>query len=605
MTPIKFLSEVFKLQAQEGCYFFLSTKPKTGRGWKDHAFKWPIKRSKLKAFFQKYPDVNYHLYFCPLPFSSNKRRKDLVIGSRLLWADLDGANPRIITPIPSIAWETSPKRFACLWQLRKFHKIEEIESVNRDITYATGADKAGWDLTQVLRIPGTINLKYDTKPKGKLLWWNDKKFSIKDMPKFSTSLDYKSTLKRVKGKIKPSTMKLLKTKIITQGKRSDIIWRLNNELQEQGLNEDEVYVLIQHSKWNKFAGRHDEERQLRREIKKVSAKQPSAEEQIRKEYEDEPFAINMSTVEKEAINWLWEPYIAQGKITILEGDPGTGKSYLTLAIAAAISNGKRLPEQHKPISGKTLLLSGEDGPADTIRPRLDAVGADVGEIWAINQPVVMDDEGVEEIEEQINKIKPKLVIVDPLNTYLADVDTHKASETRVAMHRIYKLAERTGVAILCIRHFTKSSREKSLYRGQGSIEMAAVARSIIQVGRNPNDDDGRAMCHIKNNIGPLGPTIGWDFRFPSDRPFKWTGLSELTVEDIMNAKSEGIGHSGRAEAKRFLIEHVNNRPILLDELLGMGEAVGINKKKMLGLRSELEIKQTRKNNDRYWSRPNQ
>ncbi len=603
MVPIKFVLEVFTLQAQDNCYFFLSTKPITGKGWRDHAFKWPVKRSKLKAFFKKYSDINYHLYFCPLPFSGNKRRRDLVIGSSLLWADLDEANPRTIIPIPSIAWETSPGRYSCLWRLKKFYNCKEIEEVNRNVTYVTGADKAGWDLTQVLRIPGTINLKYDTKPRSKFLWWNDKKFSIKDMPKFISTPDYKKTLKKVKGKIKPSTMKLLKTKVVTEGKRSDVIWRLNNELHEQGLNGDEVYVLIKNSNWNKFAGRHDEERQLRREIEKVGAKQPSAKEQLRKEYEDEDFSVKISTIKREMVHWLWYPYIARGKVTLLEGDPGVGKSYLTLAIASALSNSQLLPEQPKSLIGKTLLLSGEDGPGDTIRPRLEEVGANLDNIWVVNHPVIFDEDGCEEIEEAIIKIKPKLVIVDPLNTYLADVDTHKASETRVAMHRVLKLAERTSVAMVCIRHFTKSSRDKSLYRGQGSIELAAVARSIIQVGRDPHDDDGRAMCHIKNNLGPLGKAIGFEFSFPSNRPFKWTGLSNLTVEDIMNAKSEGVGHSSRAEATKFLIENVNSRPIHLDELLGMGEAVGIDRKKILGLRRELKIKQTRKNNDRYWSRP--
>src|SRR5690606_35160657 len=125
-----------------------------------------------------------------------------------------------------------------------------------------------------------------------------------------------------------------------------------------------------------------------------------------------PMFVNMSDIEPQAVTFLWGPYMPFGKVTMLEGDPGLGKSWLTMCLAAAVSRGRELPGQSEPIKGRVLIMSAEDGLADTIRPRLDALKANVNKIRALSSPVVFDETGIIDIEAEIEMYKPKLVIVD-------------------------------------------------------------------------------------------------------------------------------------------------------------------------------------------------
>src|SRR5205085_12252403 len=141
--------------------------------------------------------------------------------------------------------------------------------------------------------------------------------------------------------------------------------------------------------------------------------------------------VRMADVATEFVRWLWHPYIPLGKITILEGDPGLGKSWLTCAIAAAVSCGRGLPGTDSFEPGNVLMLSAEDGLADTLRPRLDAVGADVSRVFALAEPITFDTPGLIRLEAAIIEHKPSLVIIDPLFAFTgAKTDIHRANECR-------------------------------------------------------------------------------------------------------------------------------------------------------------------------------
>lgn len=603
MTPIKFLKKVWSLQAKRGYYFCISTKKYSSGRWQDHFLGWPIKAIEIKRLLAKFSDSEYHLYFCPLPFRKPKRDRELVTGSRLLWADLDESNPRSIDPVPQIAWQSSPGRYSALWILSEFHTATEIEPVNKAMTYNVKADKAGWDLTQVLRIPGTRNLKYKKKPRGKLLWFKDNIYDISDIPSHTETLDSSDVLKRLKKKIGRATLRLLTAKHATQGKRSDILWRLENELAGRGLSADEIYALIQASVWNKFRGRRDEERQLRREIGKACDRQQEPDEEPRGNNVTHygRGLIRMRDVKAEIVSWVWYPYIPRGKVTLIEGDPGLGKSWLTLAIATCISLRKRLPQQQRAIGGNVLLMSAEDGLADTIRPRLDQMSADVKKVYAYPDPIVLDEDGIEEIEEQITELRPTLVVIDPLVAYMgSDLDLHKANQTRTLMAALGRLAEQYNVAIIAIRHLTKGSRDKSIYRGLGSIDLTGAARSVLMIGRDPEDDNGRVLIHIKCNLAPLGPAIGYELRPGVRKPFKWLGKSNLTVADILEAKAEGSGHSERQIAEEFVAETLERGIISHDELIRDSEARGIHKTAIRKACKTLKAKKVRKRGEWYW-----
>jgi hypothetical protein len=196
-------------------------------------------------------------------------------------------------------------------------------------------------------------------------------------------------------------------------------------------------------------------------------------------------AIRMADVEPEPVEWLWHPYIPLGKLTSVEGDPGVGKSWLTMALGAQVSRGAKLPGASRIAEpGAVLLLTAEDGPGDTLRPRLDTLGADVSRIHAITEPLAFTPEGTARLKAEITRLGAVLVIIDPIVAYLPDrTDMNNASAVRPVLARLARVAEETGAAILFVRHLSKGAKDKPMYRGLGSIDFTATCRSVL-MGRH-------------------------------------------------------------------------------------------------------------------------
>lgn len=616
MTPTKFLLDIWKYQAQPNSFFCISTKKVDSDrpAWRDHFLQWPVSVQKVKALLRRFPDTKYHVYFCPNPFREPIRRREFVLGSSLLWADLDESHPQQCDPIPQIAWESSPGRFAALWILNKFHTALEIEPVNRGLTYHAKADKAGWDLTQVLRIPGLRNCKYPEKPRAQLLWMHNNEYTLSKIPLGVEERDPIQVLRNHRKKMRSSTYRLLTQRHATVGKRSEVIWRLENELTEQGLDRNEVFSLIKGSVWNKFRGRRDEDRQLRRELDKVSArKEPpavvrAAEDDFQKErkkkapQEMKEGLLRLDTVEPESVRWLWYPYLPRGKLVIVEGDPGLGKSWLTAALSHHIASRKRFPKAKKLVGGSVLMMSAEDGIADTIRPRFDNLGADVSKVWLPSEYFTLDEAGLDILEEYLEEVKPTLTIIDPLVAYMGSgVDLHKANETREVMAALASLAEEYSTTILCVRHLRKGTADKSIYRGMGSIDLTAAARSVLLVGKDPNDEDARAIVHIKSNLGPLGPTLRYELRPSKTRSFRWAGTTDLTADQMLKNTKEA-GRSERTLAREFLKKTVNRSPKPMEDIVREAEARGISENTLIKLRREEEINVIKISGKIHWVR---
>lgn len=261
--------------------------------------------------------------------------------------------------------------------------------------------------------------------------------------------------------------------------------------------------------------------------------------------------VCMADVEPEQVSWLWHPYIAIGKLTILEGDPGLGKSWLTCAIACAVTHGRGLPDAEQFKAGNVLMLSAEDGLGDTLRPRLDAVGADVRRIFALNQQLTFDTAGLLRLEAAIIEHAPVLVIIDPLFAFTGGkVDIHRANECRAISAPLATIAERHGCAMLAVRHLGKSrGGGHALNAGIGSIDFTAAARGVLLVGRDPDDEQKRAVVQTKNNLAPHGEAIGYKLE---GNQFYWTGASDLTAGRILAAVSDEGERSTLTEAVDFL-----------------------------------------------------
>jgi RecA-family ATPase len=202
----------------------------------------------------------------------------------------------------------------------------------------------------------------------------------------------------------------------------------------------------------------------------------------------------LSSVEPEEVSWLWPSWLALGKLALVDGDPGLGKSATTLDLAARVSAGKAFPDGSPCEPGGVVLLTAEDGLADTIRPRLDAAGADTSKILSL--ATVTDENGHERLlsipedlgllEKGIRRVEARLVVVDPLMAFLSgETNSHRDQDVRRALAPLARLAERTGACVLVIRHLNKAAANNPLYRGGGSIGIIGAARMAFVVGKDP------------------------------------------------------------------------------------------------------------------------
>lgn len=259
----------------------------------------------------------------------------------------------------------------------------------------------------------------------------------------------------------------------------------------------------------------------------------------------------MADVATETVRWLWYPYIALGKLTLLEGDPGLGKSWLTCALASAVTRGRGLPGAEPFEPGNVLMLSAEDGLEDTLRPRLDAVRADVSRVYALAEPLTFDTPGLLRLEAAILDYSPVLVIVDPLFAFTGGkVDIHRANECRAISAPLAAIAQRTGCALVAIRHLGKSrGGGHALNAGIGSIDFTAAARSVLLVGKDPDEPMKRAIVQIKNNLAPHGEAVGYTL---DAEQFCWTGASDLTAGRILSGAEDEEERGSMAEAVDFL-----------------------------------------------------
>ena len=309
---------------------------------------------------------------------------------------------------------------------------------------------------------------------------------------------------------------------------------------------------------------------------------------------------SMADVQAEAVDWLWYPYIPKGKVTLFEGDPGVGKSWVSLGIATAVTLGKGLPGQEPSEPASVLLASAEDGLGDTIKPRLDGMGTDVSRIFPIEVPLTLDENGFALLEVYLEEKHPALLIIDPLMAYLgATLDIHRANETRAVMSQLARLAEKFDVAILAVRHLTKGGMLKPIYRGLGSIDFTAACRSVLLAGRDVENRQNRALVHIKANLTLEGPSIGYELR--DDRLY-WTGESSLTAAQILAADS-GDRTSELDEAATFLKDELAEGPISAKDVYRDAEGVGISKRTLERAKTKLQAKSSKTGDTWFWCLP--
>ncbi len=310
--------------------------------------------------------------------------------------------------------------------------------------------------------------------------------------------------------------------------------------------------------------------------------------------------INMADVEIEEVKWLLYPFIPYGKITILQGDPGEGKTTTMLHVIASLTRGKSpLPaEEEKGVSRESVNViyqTAEDGLGDTIKPRLLSAGADCSKVMVIDESekalTVEDDR----LETAIRMTGAKLVVLDPLQGYLgAGVDMHRANEIRPLMNRLAKLAEKYGCAIVLIGHMNKNGAGKAGYRGLGSIDITAAARSVILCGRIKDDPQLRALCQTKSSLAPEATPIA--FCLDRKKGFRWLGEYEITADELLAGGGKG---SKVKEAMDFLEEFLFSGSKPSTEVEKAAQSRGISKATLRNAKDKLGVESTKIGNQ-WW-----
>ena len=307
--------------------------------------------------------------------------------------------------------------------------------------------------------------------------------------------------------------------------------------------------------------------------------------------------INMADVESKNVEFLWYPYIPYGKITIIQGDPGEGKTTAVLRIAALLTKGEMLPEdkqEREPIN--VIYQTAEDGLADTVKPRLEAAGAYCSRILVIDESAENLSMLDSRIEEALKETGAKLIILDPIQAYLgSNVDMHRANEIRPVMKHLGNIAEKYGCAIILIGHMNKASGSKSTYRGLGSIDFQATARSVLIVGRIKDDPTCRVIAHDKSSLAPEGPSIA--FRLDKDNGFEWEGIIDIAVDELLSGEQK---KSKLNSAKDFLKTYLADGPKPSNDIFEEAEARGIKKRTLYTAKDELDIVATKSESKWIW-----
>lgn len=243
--------------------------------------------------------------------------------------------------------------------------------------------------------------------------------------------------------------------------------------------------------------------------------------------------IRMSDVELTPVEWLWKPYLPFGKLSVLQGNPGEGKTYFAMHLAAACTNGKLLPNMERMEPFNVIYQTAEDGLGDTVKPRLIEAGADLDRVLVIDDSEVQLTLSDERIEKAIIENNARLVIIDPIQAYLgADVDMNRANEVRPIFMRLGQVAQRTGCAILLIGHLNKAAGMQSLQRGLGSIDIAAAVRSVLFIGKLKHDPTMRILTHEKSSLAPPGVSLA--FSLGDEGGFRWVGEYDITADEMLS-----------------------------------------------------------------------
>ncbi len=509
---ISFLIGVWNHTCTKGDIVFLSTKSTDGK-WKD----WPFSfnhgvRRKIKEWYSKHPASKNDIYFCPTPFNKRRRLESCVKDINILWSDIDEGKAKIK---PTHLWESSPGRLQALWYLSgKPLDPSVAKEINKNLSYYNDADKGGWDITQVLRVPGTLNHKYDTRPQVRIIESDATrtyspsrikrrigypKKDNNDSKSTTGQLSYEQILSKFKRRIPSKVKRLLAEKHVSVGKRSDIIWYLENKLSESGLNAEEIITLIKASAWNKYKGRNDEDLRLKSELEKIIESKINRSEATDEEVEAttfrgftvESYSDILSSIDSQP-GWMVDGIWMSSSHGIVAGEPKSFKSTLALDMAVAVASDTSFLGKYEVVRPGPVLYIQNENARWIMKDRMSKIAAHrnlIGAVnsrgrkisitWAPDMPLFMvnqqsflltDPLHQKLLEKMIQEFQPKLIILDPL--YLMfDGDVNSARELNPVLSWLLEIKHKYNTGVMLVHHYNKGNNNPGTSTKRGGQRM--------------------------------------------------------------------------------------------------------------------------------------
>ena len=569
LKAAEFVCSVWNYADEKG-YASIQWKSKSS-SLKSHFFSLPVEASEVSDVLQTVPE-GQDIYFCPLPGQYKSRKKESYTHSRLLWADLDEVNPHLL-PKPTIAWETSPNRFQALWFLDKKIPANQAEVINKNLTYKIGADKGGWDLGQILRLPYTTNFKpqYD-EPQIKVLWKNGhllKEDQLKKLSKNKKKELKKNTIINPPVEMsKKLQEQWFQWEEIPIGDRSEVINSWVWSLLSRGVHEEHVTNIVSsHPLTVEKYG----DRALREVERSVEKYEPDSSfkitkkrrEEISFEWDPKILSLPHLLAQDHTPKWLIKDIWTDNSVGIIAGDSKHFKTWIAFDMAVSIATGTNflgIDEYSTKQRGKSvLIIQGEDGET-RVGSRLARVIASKGKgpkvvgmdgrviqiDWGDDIPIhvicsaefnLEEPDCVVKLEQIVKDNKIEVVVMDPLVGMLGDTDEFRAGSVIKLLKPIKVLRDRYGTSFIIVHHNRKPSKEKqAMAMGDemyGSFALKAWLECGIHLG-SVGDVARTRTISIRRQFksAPSGDDIA--VYFPDNMNEKY----ETVVSDLKEAKQK-------------------------------------------------------------------
>lgn len=605
----KFLRRVWRAQRTDG-YAFLT--------WFDDDYDWEDRRFEDQAFDIEsgrpqglaLPNDGIDVYFTPNLFSEPQRRKQYACRGRWLYADLDEVDPRSLQYLlPTIAWETSPGRYQALWRLSKLLEPRQLAALNQKLTYFTDADRGGWSLTKVLRLPGTTSSKHGFEWEIPLLWQDGDSYTprevlrvVRDVPTPSDMNGSTGPIRvprasaqeirqKYRGKLSASARKLLRAKE-SHGDRSAVLWKLYNLLLDAGMTPGEVFVLVKPTVWNKYAGQRRENRQLWNEIHKAMVNRPAPTPDDAEDDDDDDEAPTRNGRQLQSYDdflkrslpkprWLVESIWSDKAHGILAGRAKAYKSVISTDLAVSVASGSRFLD-HFPVpkQGPVIIIQEENDPGE-MQDRLQRIAHSKALTGSLNLrgsqleissdkslPIglmnnvgfdLTDEDDMEWLEKEIKRIRPALLILDPLYLMTPGADENSAVDMTPILKNLLRFKQKYDVGVLILHHFHKAGTDTrtELERISGTGVFGRWFESALIVERpDPGEPTVRLVPHHRGH-SPQGTTyVTFDLGTDSDLHYS---------VDIVRPKEEAAEQHHKLAAE-LEIEKMKNGYVMFSTL---------------------------------------